>query len=338
MVQTINNCFGLSDSDPATSLTSLTIFERGFIAGSDNGTLAVWTKSDHPENENQIYFKYLRTKKAPLQKNRNVFMIFNIKDYIEELAKRKAIVSMDISPTQDLLAICYRNNDIATVSLDQLAPDFEDHIDPFKMKKILEKDIQLNYLYNGFHNGPINWIDVCIQRPIIATCSTYDSTIRLWNYNSFKSELVITFNKFEDARGEITSVLSLALHPSGYYMAVGFSDRLEIFHICSEELRTFRKILVKNATCMKFSRGGHMLAVAYPRPNQSHYYINLYNSYTLELLTPYPLKGPVSAVTDLLWTKKDESIVSCGLDGSVFEWKINPQEDFPRYKNNVVII
>jgi len=237
---------------------------------------------------------------------------------------------MDVNPTQDLLAICFKNNDIATVSLDQLAPAFDGATDPFKIKKALEKEVHLNFLYNGFHNGPVTCIDICVQRPLIATCSTYDSTIRIWNYATFKSQLLIAFNKLEDSRNEVSPVLSLALHPSGYYLAVGFGDRLEIYHICSEELRSFKKIIVKNATCLKFSNGGHMLAVAYPRPNQSHYYVNLYNAYTLELLTPYPLKGPVSTITDLLWTKRDESVVSCGLDGSIFEWKINPHEDFPR--------
>lgn len=237
---------------------------------------------------------------------------------------------MDINPNQDVLAICYKNNDIATVSLNLLAPTFEENTDPFKIKKLLERDVPLNFLHNGFHGGPVNCVDVCLQRPIIATCSTYDNTIRLWNYSQNKSELIISFNKPEDVRGESPPILSLALHPSGYYLAVGFSDRLEIFHICSEELRSFRKLMVRNATCLKFSRGGHMLAVAYPRPNQSHYYINVYDAYTLEMMTPYPLRGPVNTVTDLLWTKKDESLVSCGLDGSLFEWRIQPHEDFPR--------
>jgi hypothetical protein len=40
---------------------------------------------------------------------------------------------------------------------------------------------------------------------------------------------------------------------------------------------------------VKFSIGGHMLAVAYPRAKSNHYYINIYDAYTMEFL--HTLKG-----------------------------------------------
>lgn len=240
--------------------------------------------------------------------------------------KKAGIVSLDVSPTEDMLAVSFKNNDLATVSMNQLVPSTADVVDPYKLKRLLEKDIKFDYLYNGFHNGPVTSIDICVQRPLIATCSNEDSTIRLWNYANFRCELAVMFSVKDDKLGEINPVLSLSLHPAGYYLAVGFVDRLEIFHICSEELRSYRIITqVKSVSCVKFSRSGQMLAVAYPRPSHTNLYINVYNSYTMETLT-LPLKGPADTIKELIWTNNDETLLCCGIDGSICEW--NVRQDF----------
>lgn len=36
-------------------------------------------------------------------------------------------------------------------------------------------------------------MDICLQRPLIATCSNFDSTIRIWNYINFRCELIRKF-------------------------------------------------------------------------------------------------------------------------------------------------
>ena len=48
--------------------------------------------------------------------------------------------------------------------------------------KFLNREVKFDFLFNGFHNGPVTGIDVCLQRPLIVTCSKYDATIRIWNY------------------------------------------------------------------------------------------------------------------------------------------------------------
>ena len=55
------------------------------------------------------------------------------------------------------------------------------------------------------------------------------------------------------------------------------------------ELRAYKEMAVKCCTQVKFSIGGHMLAVAYPRAKSNHYYINIYDAYTMEFL--HTLKG-----------------------------------------------
>jgi WD40 repeat protein len=94
---------------------------------------------------------------------------------------------------------------------------------------------KINYITvaNGFHQGEISSMDICIQRPIIATLSKTDSTIRVWNYESGDCELMKSYQfMLKEFEGTNQSYLhSIALHPSGFYMAIGFNDKVKIYHL-----------------------------------------------------------------------------------------------------------
>ena len=64
-------------------------------------------------------------------------------------------------------------------------------------------------------------IDVCRWAPLFATCGR-DRAVRVWNYERRTVELV---QKFSD------EPLSLALHPSGFHVVVGFMDKLRYLNI-----------------------------------------------------------------------------------------------------------
>lgn len=116
----------------------------------------------------------------------------------------------------------------------------------------------------------------------------------------------------------MTALFSVAFHPSGYYLAAGFYDKLRVFHVLHGELRVYKELVVKNCTQIKFSNGGNQLAVAYPRAKSSHYQINIYDAYTLEFL--HMLKGHTNQVTDIVWGPKDSFLATCGIDGGIYEW------------------
>jgi cilia- and flagella-associated protein 57 len=116
----------------------------------------------------------------------------------------------------------------------------------------IHKTIKFDYLFDGFHAGPITSMDVCIQKPIIATACKKDSTIRIWNYNYVHNDLgekqsmqkmcqLIQAFKSEDDVEMVSELMCLALHPSGYYMAVGFMDKLQFFHILKDGLRPYKE-------------------------------------------------------------------------------------------------
>ncbi|MFN9910909.1 MAG: hypothetical protein ACK56F_33195, partial [bacterium] len=74
------------------------------------------------------------------------------------------------------------------------------------------------------------------------------------------------------------------IHPNGYYLAIGFTDKIRIFHLIYNDLRIYREIGLKNCCQIRFSNGGHLLACASPKPKTQNYDISIYQAHTMELL------------------------------------------------------
>ena len=65
-----------------------------------------------------------------------------------------------------------------------------------------------DYLTGSFHHGEVTGMDVCIRKPIIATCSL-DKTIRVWNYEN-KSVLLSHFPHTQQLQSSPPLSLSLS--------------------------------------------------------------------------------------------------------------------------------
>lgn len=77
-------------------------------------------------------------------------------------------------------------------------------------------------------------------------------------------------------------LITLAFHPSGYYLAVACTDKLRFFHVLNAELRPYRELGVRNANIVSFSRGGHLLAASFPvREEGGSSHIKVFNALTL---------------------------------------------------------
>ena len=82
--------------------------------------------------------------------------------------------------------------------------------------------------------------------------------IRVWNYVKGRCELARKFYVGEvtlifiickeSATNDLNPLLSVAFHPSGYYIAAGFIDKLRFFHLMHDELRIFKEVPAKNCT------------------------------------------------------------------------------------------
>ena len=130
--------------------------------------------------------------------------------------------------------------------------------------------MKLKYLFDGFHNGKVTCLDPCLHRPFLVSCSNYDSTIRIWNYSSKKCELARKFYVGEDNQGNIHPLQFVAFHPTGFYMAVSFINKLRFYHVLQVKLRLYREVDLKKCTYMSFSVGGQFLAAAHPATSVSN--------------------------------------------------------------------
>ncbi|XP_032825748.2 cilia- and flagella-associated protein 57 [Petromyzon marinus] len=152
------------------------------------------------------------------------------------------------------------------------------------------------------HHGAITGLDVCARKPLAATCSL-DRSLRVWNYETNSLELHHVFP--EEAH-------SVALHPSGLQVLVGFSDKLRLLTLLLHDVRPLRDFPVRACKECCFSNGGHLFAAA------NGNVVQVFSSITFENVAN--LKGHSGKVRGLAWSVDDARLVSCGLDGAVYEW------------------
>ncbi len=149
-------------------------------------------------------------------------------------------------------------------------------------------------LLTPFHVGPINGLDVCIRKPLVVTVGA-DKTVRVWNYLEKTCELCKVFN--EEAH-------SVALHPSGFHLIVGFSDKLRGMNLLMEELRPFKDIPIKGCRECRFSNGGQYFAAT------NSNVVQVYKTYTCEMVLN--LRGHNNKVRSISWTPDDSALVTTG--------------------------
>ena len=156
-------------------------------------------------------------------------------------------------------------------------------------------------------------MDTCIKKQLIATCAT-DRTVRLWKYdqsNSFSCELTKSFNE---------ETYSVALHPSGFHIVIGFAENIKMMNILSNDLVAYKNIQIKNCKEIQFSHGGQYFAV------QSSQTVSVYKFYTGESPSEFTFKGHSHLVKSIAWLEDDTGFVTCGWDNSIFMWKLYPEK------------
>lgn len=164
-------------------------------------------------------------------------------------------------------------------------------------------------------------MDVALQRPIIVTSSMYDKTIRVWNYLTGHCEYCKIILTEKDENEKELDILSVAIHPNGYYIAVSDSEMIRFFHLCYRELRYYNNDSVKNentkkmCTLLKFSNGGHLLAAI---SNKTLYIIR---SYTRETLKEFKTTH-TGTVKSIVWDENDYYVYTVGNDGVIIEYNL----------------
>ena len=109
-------------------------------------------------------------------------------------------------------------------------------------------------------------------------------------------------------------LLTVAMHPSGYYMAAGFVDKIRLYHILHNGIRPFRNVDIKGCKKIKFSNGGQWFAAV------DNKFLHFYNSYTLERIGGEE-KLMNEDVTDLRFNPDDTCLAICTSQGFVFRYR-----------------
>ena len=120
------------------------------------------------------------------------------------------IKSLDLNSSEDTLIFTTENQQIYKMSINL-------H-DTSNIEAVYE------YLVHPFHSRPITGMDVCIKKNLIATCSS-DKTVKIWSYspsNGFELQINQQFQEGAD---------SVAFHPAGFQIVVGFYDRVRMMNV-----------------------------------------------------------------------------------------------------------
>ncbi|CAH1131991.1 unnamed protein product [Ceutorhynchus assimilis] len=156
------------------------------------------------------------------------------------------------------------------------------------------------------HLGPIGSMSICRWKPICITAGSKDRSLKIWNYETNEIELV---QNFED------DIHSVALHPTGLYCVIGFSDKVRYMTIMIDDIITTKEFSIRSCKLSSYSRMGHVFATT------NGTVVQIYSSISFDLM--YLLKGHNGKIRCMSWSKDDRLLATCGSEGAVYVWDVS---------------
>ena len=268
------------------------------LAGETINTIAVYSSGFIIAGSGTIVSVYEKNDAKDRAEERELYHHFKTFKSADSLGE---VTSLSLAPGEENLAVLFSSNQVATFPIAS--------VDILK-----EEQNHFQFLGSGFHAGAITSISVCVRKPLVATCGT-DRSVRIWNYLDKTCEVRKTFPD---------ELSAIAIHPSGFQLLLGFSDKLRLFNVLIEDLRQYQEFPVKACKQVKFSNGGHLFAAV----NVSN--IVIYSTYTFEKLGV--LISHTALVKSICWSPDDMKLASAGIDGAVYEWSL---QGYSRVEENV---
>lgn len=299
--------------EPANFLCHAWVTDERVVAASDNGELWLFEQlefrqvlTSSPSDGNSVSSILGYSKGFVCGGSSGIVRIYDRSDDTREYYKKSKMLSIEgnastirdiaISPTEDSLVCSLENNQLYTLTLSST--------------DILKEDaMNFDLVSTSFH-GPgatgshITGLDACVRKPLIATCGL-DKSVRIWNYQDKSTDIMKYFK--EDA-------YSIAFHPSGLHIVVGFADKLKMLNILMDDIRSFREFAVKACREVRFSHGGQFFAAA------NNNVVQVYSTYTGDLVGV--LRGHSNRVTAISWKHDDRKLLTCGADGAILLWNL----------------
>ncbi|KAM4581818.1 cilia- and flagella-associated protein 57 [Fundulus diaphanus] len=254
-------------------ITAIRSYSKGFVCSTGPGTVCLFERM-----EEDIY-----------KKSREIQILSDPGSSDLTPAQGQEIDTICISPAEETLAISTTQRQLYSINLSSA-----------DTKR--EGKLHFEFLTQPFHSNSITGLSICIRKPFMAT-SSLDHSVRIWNYETRELEL---YKEFQE------EAFSVALHPTGLFILVGFSDKLRLMNLFIDDIRTFKEFTLRGCRECAFSHGGHMFAAV------NGNVIHIYSFTSFENILN--LKGHNGKVRAIEWSLDDSQLVSCGTDGAVYEW------------------
>ncbi|XP_062849861.1 cilia- and flagella-associated protein 57 [Trichomycterus rosablanca] len=264
----------LEEAESPPRITSIAAYSKGFVCSGGPGSVCLFEKTDEKDAYRKT--KEIRIPSDPFSTDPGQ-------------AEQQEVTTLSISPAEETLAASTDRGQIYQIPLASAEMSKDDHA-------------QFEFLFHSVHSGVVTGLSICVRKPLVVTCSL-DRSVRVWNYETSSLEL------YKDFQEESHSV---ALHPSGLFILVGFSDKLRLMNLLMDDIRTFKEFTVRSCRECVFSHGGHMFAAV------NGNVIHIYSTVTFDNILN--LKGHNGKVRSVVWSADDSRLVSCGMDGAIYEW------------------
>uniref|UniRef100_A0A8C9LBG8 Cilia and flagella associated protein 57 n=1 Tax=Pavo cristatus TaxID=9049 RepID=A0A8C9LBG8_PAVCR len=265
----------LQDSVP--QISAVAAYSKGFACSSSPGVVLLFEKT----NEKEVY-----------KESQEIWLPQDLFTTVPKPLGRQDIICICFSPSEEAMVVSTTKNQLYMFTMP--STDY-----------LKEESSHFEYLHFPLHSASITGLDVCIRRPIVATCSL-DKSVRVWNYKTNTLELYKEF--WEEA-------YAVALHPTGLFCLVGFSDKLRFISLLYEDMHVFKDFPVRECRECSFSNGGHLFAAV------NGNVIQIYSCTTFE--NTNNLKGHSGKIRAVKWSADDSKCFSCDTHGAVYEWNLS---------------
>uniref|UniRef100_A0A3B3WSU1 Cilia and flagella associated protein 57 n=1 Tax=Poecilia mexicana TaxID=48701 RepID=A0A3B3WSU1_9TELE len=253
-------------------VTAVLSYSKGFVCSSGPGTVSLFEQI-----ELDVY-----------RKSREIQILPAPASSGSAPAQCQEIDTICMSPAEETLAVSTDRGQLYSINLSSA-----------EMKR---EQLQFDFLSQPFHSDSITGLSICIRKPFMAT-SSLDCSVRIWNYETKEVELYKEFQQ---------EAFSVALHPTGLFVLVGFSDKLRLMNLFINDISTFKEFELPGCRECAFSHGGHRFAAV------DGSVIHIYSFTSFENILN--LNGHFGKVRNVEWSFDDSRLVSCGMDGAVYEW------------------
>ncbi|XP_009466469.1 PREDICTED: WD repeat-containing protein 65 [Nipponia nippon] len=265
-----------SQQDSLPQISAVAAYSKGFACSSSPGVVLLFEKT----KEKEVY-----------KESQEIWLPQDLLTSEPKQSGRQDIICICFSPSEEMMVVNTNKNQLYMFTM--VSTDL--------MK---EKAAYFAYLNFPLHSASITGLDICIWKPILATCSL-DRSVRIWNYKMNTLEL------YKEYREEAYTV---SLHPTGLFCLVGFSDKLRFISLLYEDMHVFKELAVRKCRECSFSNGGQLFAAV------NGNVIQIYSSITFENINN--LKGHSGKIHAVKWSADDTKFVSCDTHGAVYEWNL----------------